>query len=414
MVKRSDLTSSITTVKGDAITEVTTGNAMDALQGKVSGVQIASGGGPGATPKVIIRGITSVNGSTPLYVVDGVPLNSNNINFLNNNDIESMEVLKDASASAIYGTRASNGVIIITTKKGKAGKPQVSFAANFFVNTPRNYMNMMDGNEFANFIYDTYGKDSKQASAIGQMVNGERVVYNTDWQKEVLRTSFSQDYSLSIGGTAGVVPYHASIGYTNNQGIIRKSSMERVSASYSMNPTFFDDLLMVNANIKAAYVRNNYDQGPLGAAVSFNPTLPVKNPEGNVFNNWTTYASAGNVAGPNTPGSDINTLQALNPVSLIDDYYSRSNVWQSIGNLQLDLKMPFLRDLRANLNLGYDYTHGECTNLNSAFSPAAWKNGFQIGVDEKGEALKSNAGYTNVGWDNSRSYNLLLDFYLNY
>ena len=119
-VKRSDLTSSISTVKAEDITEVTTGNPMDALQGKVSGVQIASGGGPGTTPKVIIRGITSVNGSTPLYVVDGVPLNTSNINFINNNDIESMEVLKDASASAIYGTRASNGVIIITTKKVKA------------------------------------------------------------------------------------------------------------------------------------------------------------------------------------------------------------------------------------------------------------------------------------------------------
>ncbi len=422
-VKKSDATGSVATVKPGDIEAGLASSAQDLLVGASPGVVVTTdGGSPQGGASIQIRGGASLSASNePLIVIDGVPMNaqgvtgsSNPLSLVSPESIESMTILKDASATAIYGSRASNGVIIITTKKGKAGKPQVSFAANFFVNTPRNYMNMMDGNEFANFIYDTYGKDSKQASAIGQMVNGERVVYNTDWQKEVLRTSFSQDYSLSIGGTAGVVPYHASIGYTNNQGIIRKSSMERVSASYSMNPTFFDDLLMVNANIKAAYVRNNYDQGPLGAAVSFNPTLPVKNPEGNVFNNWTTYASAGNVAGPNTPGSDINTLQALNPVSLIDDYYSRSNVWQSIGNLQLDLKMPFLRDLRANLNLGYDYTHGECTNLNSAFSPAAWKNGFQIGVDEQGEALKSNAGYTNVGWDNSRSYNLLLDFYLNY
>ncbi len=130
ILSNCDLTSSISTVKGDEITEVVTGNAMDALQGKVSGVQIASAGGPGATPKVIIRGITSVNGSSPLYVVDGVPLNTTNINFINNNDIQSMEVLKDASASAIYGTRASNGVIIITTKKGAAGKTSVDFSAS--------------------------------------------------------------------------------------------------------------------------------------------------------------------------------------------------------------------------------------------------------------------------------------------
>ena len=121
-VKKSDLTSSIATVKGDEITETVTGNAMDALQGKVNGVQVTSGGGPGATPKVLIRGVTTVNGTNPLYVVDGMPV-GDNINFLNSNDIASMEVLKDASAAAIYGTRASNGVILITTKKGRLVKP---------------------------------------------------------------------------------------------------------------------------------------------------------------------------------------------------------------------------------------------------------------------------------------------------
>ena len=337
-------------------------------------VVTTDGGSPQGGASIQIRGGASLSASNePLIVIDGVPMNaqgvtgsSNPLSLVSPESIESMTILKDASATAIYGSRASNGVIIITTKKGKAGKPQVSFAANFFVNTPRNYMNMMDGNEFSDFILSQYGPESAQATALGQMVNGERVVYNTDWQKEVLRTSFSQDYSLSIGGTAGVVPYHASIGYTNNQGIIRKSSMERVSGSFSINPTFFDDLLMVNANIKGAYVRNNYDQGPLGAAVSFNPTLPVKNPEGNVFNNWTTY-----------------------------------------------VKMPFLRDLRANLNLGYDYAHGEDTNYNTAFSPKAWLGGFSV-KDADGNVTNYKEGYGNVNWDNSRSYNLLLDFYLNY
>lgn len=130
VAKKSDLTSSISTIKGGEINEMVTGNAMDALQGRVPGVQVATGGGPGSTPKVMIRGVTTVGDSSPLYVVDGVPLNSNNINFINNNDIESMEVLKDASASAIYGTRASNGVIIITTKKGKAGATHVDFSAS--------------------------------------------------------------------------------------------------------------------------------------------------------------------------------------------------------------------------------------------------------------------------------------------
>ncbi len=421
-VKKSDATGSVATVKPGDIEAGLASSAQDLLVGASPGVVVTTdGGSPQGGASIQIRGGASLSASNePLIVIDGVPMNaqsvtgsSNPLSLVSPESIESMTILKDASATAIYGSRASNGVIIITTKKGKSGKPQVSFAANFFVNTPRNYMNMMDGNEFADFILSQYGSDSAQATALGQMVNGERVVYNTDWQKEVLRTSFSQDYSLSIGGTAGVVPYHASIGYTNNQGIIRKSAMERVSGSFSINPTFFDDLLMVNANIKGAYVRNNYDQGPLGAAVSFNPTLPVKNPEGNVFNNWTTYVNAGNVAGPNTSGNDINTLQAVNPVSLIDNYYNKSNVWQSIGNLQLDLKMPFLRDLRANLNLGYDYAHGEDTNYNTAFSPKAWLGGFSV-KDADGNVTNYKEGYGNVNWDNSRSYNLLLDFYLNY
>ncbi|MDE5642318.1 MAG: TonB-dependent receptor [Muribaculaceae bacterium] len=421
-VKKSDATGSVSTVKPGEVEAGLATSAQDLLVGASPGVVVTTdGGNPSGGASIQIRGGASLSASNePLVVIDGVPMNSqgvtgssNILSLVNPESIESMTILKDASATAIYGSRASNGVIIITTKKGKSGKPQVTFAANFLVNTPRNYMNMMDGNEFSDFIIGQYGAESAQARALGQLVNGERVVYNTDWQKEVLRTSFSQDYTVSIGGTAGFLPYHASIGYTNNQGIIRGSSMERVSGSLNLSPTFFNDLLMVNANIKGAYVRNNYQQGPLGGAVSFNPTLPVKNPEGNVFNNWTTYVSSGEVAGPNNVGTDINTLQAVNPVSMIEDYYSKSNVWQSIGNIQFDLKMPFLRDLRANLNLGYDYAHGECSSLNTAFSPNAWLGGFSV-QEPNGDVTNYKRGYTNVGWSNDRTYNLLLDFYLNY
>lgn len=421
-VKKTDATGAVATVKPGEIEAGLATSAQDLLVGASPGVVVTTNGGdPSGSASIQIRGGASLSASNePLVVIDGVPMNnqgvtgsSNALQLVNPENIESMSILKDASATAIYGSRASNGVIIITTKKGRSGKPQVSFAANFLVNTPRTYMNMMDGHEFSDFILGKYGSESVQATALGQLVNGQRVVYNTDWQKEVLRTSFSQDYTVSVGGTLGNVPYHISVGYTNNQGVIRKSSMERVSGSLNLSPTFFNDLLMINASLKGAYVRNNYTQGPLGAAVSFNPTLPVKNPEGNVFNNWTTYTNSGNVAGPNTSGNDINTLQATNPVALIDDYSSKSNVWQSIGNVQFDLKMPFLRDLRANLNLGYDYAHGECTNLNAAFSPSAWLGGFAVN-EADGNVTNYKKGYTTVGWDNSRTYNLLLDFYLNY
>lgn len=420
-VKKSDATGSVATVKpGDVEAGMAT-SAQDLLVGASPGVVVTTdGGSPQGGASIQIRGGASLSASNePLIVIDGVPMNSNGVtgssnplSLINPENIESMSILKDASATAIYGSRASNGVIIINTKKGKSGKPQVSFAANFSVNTPRNYMNMMSGSEFADFIISEYGEDSAQAGALGMIVDGQRQIYNTDWQREVMRTSFSQDYSLSIGGTAGWLPYRASVGYTNNQGIIRKSSMERVTGALNFNPTLFNELLLINANIKGAYIRNNYDQGPIGAAVGFNPTLPVKSPMGNVFNNWTTYASAGGVAGPTTPGDAINTLQSVNPVSLVDDYSSKSNVWQTIGNIQFDLKMPFLRDLRANLNLGYDYSKGNCTNLNSAFSPNAWKGGFS--VLENGTAKNIKAGYGTVGYSEDTAYTLLLDYYMNY
>ena len=421
-VKKSDATGSVGIVKPNEIEAGLASSAQDLLVGSSPGVVVSTdGGSPQGGASIQIRGGASLSATTePLIVIDGVPMDSkgvtgssNPLALVNPENIESMTILKDASATAIFGSRASNGVIIITTKKGQSGRPQVNFSANFYVNTPRNYMNMMTGNEFADFIIRTQGEGSVPASALGQMVNGERVIYNTDWQKEVLRTSFSHDYSLSVGGTAGFLPYRVAVGYTDNQGIIRNSGMKRLTGSINLTPKFFDDLLSINANVKGAYIRNSYDQGALGGAVSFNPTLPVKNPEGNVFNNWTTYANSGNVAGPTTPGTDINTLQAINPRSLIDDYSSKSNVYQSVGNIQFDLKMPFLRELSANLNLGYDYSHGECANLNSAFSPNAWKSGFSV-KDDNGNVTNFKAGYANRDKSLDENLSLLLDVLVNY
>ena len=236
----------------------------------------------------------------------------------------------------------------------------------------------------------------------------------------MLRTTFSHDYSVSVGGTAGVLPYRVSVDYSSQDGVVRRTSNDRLGAGINLTPKFFDDLLSINANVKGAYITNQYDQGSLGNAIGFNPTLPVR--MNNRFNNWTTYAQGGALAGPDTDGSLINTLAAINPVSMIYDYNSKSKVYQSVGNLQIDLKMPFLRELRANLNLGYDYAHGEVSNLNEAGSPLAWKNGFGFKAadfpaypnPDGVESINLKNGYTTRNKENSENYTLLLDFYLNY
>jgi len=412
-VKKEDATGSVSVVKPDEIEAGLASSAQDMLVGASPGVVVTTdGGNPSGGASILIRGGASLSASNePLIVIDGVPMtrntvsgSSNTLSLVSPENIESMTILKDASATAIYGSRASNGVIIITTKKGQSGKPQVNFAANMYINTPRNYMNMMDGNEFAAFIHKTYGAASPQAEALG--VHGK--IYNTDWQKEVLRTTVSSDYSLSVGGTANWLPYRVSIGYTNNNGIIRKTKMDRLTASVNLTPKFFDDLLSVNANIKAAYVSNGYEGGALGGAVSFNPTLPVHMK--NAFNNWTTYIAGGALADENTPGNTINTLASLNPAATANEHESTSNVYQSVGNLQLDLKMPFLRELRANLNLGYDWSHGMVTTYEQPFSPAAWNGTHYV----PGATDPVRDGIPTKSYENETRYNLLLEFYLNY
>ncbi len=277
VVKRSDLTSSISTVKGDAITEVTTGNAMDALQGKVSGVQIASGGGPGATPKVIIRGITSVNGSNPLYVVDGVPLNSSNINFINNNDIESMEVLKDASASAIYGTRASNGVIIITTKKGSAGKTSVDFAASAgfqHIAKPK----IAGASEYEKVFKKRYENDGRTASWNSPYENYADVD-GTDWWDEVVNDlALIQNYSLGVRGGNDKFIYSFSLGYFRNNSQFDYGYWDKINLRLNTEYNF-NKYLKVGLDI--APNMENWEDSPnlFSAAMAMDPTTPVFRPE---------------------------------------------------------------------------------------------------------------------------------------
>lgn len=277
VAKKSDLTSSISTIKGSEINEMVAGNAMDALQGRVPGVQIASGGGPGTTPKVMIRGVTSVNGTTPLYVVDGVPLNTSNINFINNNDIESMEVLKDASASAIYGTRASNGVIIITTKKGKAGQTHLDFSASVgWQHIPK--PSIAGANEYEQVFNKRYENDGRIAPWNSPYTNYADID-GTDWWDEVInKTALIQNYSLSVRGGNDKYLYSFSVGYFKNNSQYDYGWWDKLNIRLNTEYNF-TDWLKVGLDIAPNLEKWENTPNLFGAAMAMDPTTPVFRPE---------------------------------------------------------------------------------------------------------------------------------------
>lgn len=398
-VKKSDATGSVAVIKPDEIEAGLATSVQDMLVGQTPGVVVTQSGGPEGGGTIRIRGGSSLNASNdPLIVVDGVPLSNagmsglgNSLGMISPENIESMTVLKDASATAIYGSRASNGVIIITTKKGKAGKPTVNFAANLYVNTARKTWKVLDANQFRSLL-ESRGMDAALAAT------GDA---NTDWQDEVLRTTVSSDYSLSVGGTAGWLPYHAEISYTNNNGIIKTSKMDRVTMGFNLSPKFFDNHLSVNANVKGYYIRNNFgDAGALSSAISYDPTHPVRSNEPIVSgNSGFQYLYNGYYEFHNNGTLDGNA--SLNPVGLLEQRDNHANVYRSNGNLQLDYSLHFLPDLHLNLNLGYDVMKSNLVDNWAANSATAYKNHEHYG------------GAYNFDQYQFRS-NTLLNFYLNY
>lgn len=398
-VKKSDATGSVAVIKPDEIEAGLATSVQDMLVGQTPGVVVTQAGGPEGGGTIRIRGGSSLNASNdPLIVVDGVPLSNagmgglgNSLGMISPENIESMTILKDASATAIYGSRASNGVIIITTKKGKSGKPTVNFAANLYVNTARKTWKVLDANQFRSLL-ESRGMDAALAAT------GDAT---TDWQDEVLRTTVSSDYSLSVGGTAGWLPYHAEISYTNNNGIIKTSKMDRVTMGFNLSPKFFDNHLSVNANVKGYYIRNNFaDTGALSNAISFDPTHPVRSNEPIVSgNSGFQYLYNGYYEVHNNGTLDDNA--SLNPMGLLEQRDNHANVYRSNGNLQLDYSLHFLPDLHLNLNLGYDVMKSNLVDNWAANSATAYKNHEHYG------------GAYNFDQYQFRS-NTLLNFYLNY
>lgn len=400
-VKKNDMTGSVTAIKPDKMNKGLITNAQDMMTGKIAGVSVVSkGGAPGAGATIRIRGGSSLTAENdPLIVIDGLAMDnkgvkglSNPLSMVNPNDIESFTVLKDASATAIYGSRASNGVIIITTKKGQAGaRPTISYDGNLSVSNVKSTVDVMDGNQFRSFIKDIWGEDSEAYSKLGNA--------NTDWQKKIFRAAVSTDHNLTISGGLKNMPYRVSFGYTNQNGILKTSKFERYTASVSLAPSFFQDHLKVNANLKGMIAKNRYADGnAVGSAVSFDPTQSVRSDDPyhqyyfDGFFQWNTDASSLN---DDTWKRTFNGNAPGNPVALLEEKNDRAISKSLIGNLELDYKFHFLPDLHAHVNGGMDLSTGKQYTDVSPYS-------------------STNNYYGSYGWEEKDKYNLSLNAYLQY
>ncbi len=370
VVKKNDATGSVTAIKPDPINKGLTTNAQDMISGKISGVSVVnSGGAPGGGALIRIRGGASLNASNdPLIVIDGLAMDnsgvkglSNPLSMVNPNDIESFTVLKDASATAIYGSRASNGVIIITTKKGQLGsKARVSYAGNVSVSTPKKTMDVMSGDEFRAYANTLYASDPTILNALGTS--------NTDWQDEIYRTAIGNDHNLTISGALGTLPYRLSLGYTNQNGIVKTSNFERYTASLNLSPSLLNKHLTMNLNAKGMIANNRYaDGGAIGAAVSMDPTQSVHS---NVaeFGNYFQWVGSGSLGDSNANLLSVNSLATKNPVSMLDLKDERANSKSFIGGAEFDYKIHGFEDLRLHLNLGADLSKGHQNNNISPYS----------------------------------------------
>ncbi|HNT94087.1 MAG TPA: TonB-dependent receptor [Bacteroidales bacterium] len=388
-VKKSDATGSVAAVSSKDFNKGAITSPQDLLVGKSAGVVITTAGGaPGSGATIRVRGGSSLNASNdPLIIIDGVPIDNNNVSgssnilsFVNPNDIETFTVLKDASATAIYGSRASNGVILITTKKGTAGSPlTVSYDGNVSVANAIAFVDVYSGDEIRQLALqksDLFGIDN--LDLLGTQ--------NTNWQREIFRAAVSHDHNLSLSGSVSTLPYRFSVGYTDQNGILKNTDMQRFTGSLSLNPTFFNDRLKVNMNLKGMNTHHNYgDAGAIGSAVNMDPTQVIR--DGN--SNSDGYFQWGNY------GANLGTA---NPVEQALAADNRSVVNRVIGNIQFDYALPFLPELRANLNMATDYAVSDGHNNRPKTSPS----------------VITAPLYGRLSDYSGTNYNNLLDFYLNY
>lgn len=390
-VKRSDATGSLQSVTSEDFNKGSITGPQELLAGKIAGVTITTDGSPGGGSTIRVRGESSISASNdPLIVIDGVPLDNsgvsgsrNPLNVINPNDIESMTVLKDASASAIYGNRASGGVILITTKKGKLGDGiRLGYNGNISFGNASNRVDVLTADEYRATLTEYYGEGHPALALLGDA--------NTNWQDEIYQQAFSHDHNLSISGGVGNLPYRVSLGYSDKNGILKTDNFNRLTGSVNLTPGFFDNKLQVKLHAKVMKNQNHFaNRGAIGNSLSFDPTQPIYD-EGNAYGGFFAWT---------LPNGNPNSLAATNPLALLNLRDDNSDVLRYITNATIDYRFHFLPDLRANLNLAYDYSEGNGTiyiPTNASFSFNQLTGG---GVDNVYSQSK---------------YNSLLEYYMNY
>ena len=391
--KKSDVTGALSSVKGDDLTKLSISRTDQALQGQMAGVMVQNSvAAPGESPNIIIRGGNSLKGeNAPLVVIDGVL--GGDLSLIDPNDITSIEVLKDASSTSIYGSRGANGVIMVTTKRGQTGKPTVSYSGYVSLSQVSKKMDMLNGQELYGLLKEAQEKYPTTALKIPEWIDPNNL-NNTDWQDEIYRVAMGTDHNLSMTGALKNMPYRVSVGYTNQNGTLKNNNYQRLNASIGLSPKFFDKHLSVDINIKGSIE----DEKPvstsvIGSAVGFDPTRPVyQNYDGNVGLGYYMWMGVSN-----TPI----TLAASNPVSDLELADKQNKTKRSIGNIALDYKIHGFEDFRLNLNMGYDFLTEDKHDNMPDLAPAMYTGNEQDGTGKR---------YT---YHNDKR-NTLLDFYANY
>ena len=388
-VKKGDMTGSVGTVKADEINKGMISSPADLLKGKSAGVVVTPGSGaPGSGATIRIRGGSSLNATNdPLIIIDGLPVSNDGISgmsdplsSINPNDIESFSVLKDASATAIYGSRASNGVIVITTKKGaktNTSVPQINADFSTSLSHVSEYVDVLSADELRQLIADRVNAGLTSPDALAALGTA-----NTNWQKEIYQLAQTYDANVSLAGRvamggAGVLPYRVSGGYMSQEGVLMTDKMDRGTVSVNLSPSLLDNHLTINLNGKGVFTKNNFaNQGAIGQAVRMNPTHPVYDDSANGINGYFVHRKS---------NGTVNTMAVQNPVALITQRTDISNAARFIGNAQFDYKFHGLEDLRVNLNLGLDYAKSSGETGSPAGSEQSWHDTAQSGSGYKGE-----------------------------
>lgn len=363
VAKKNDLTGSVTAIKPDEKNKPLVTSAQEMMQGKIAGVNVTTGGGtPGGGATIRIRGGSSLNASNdPLVVIDGMAIDNqgvkgapNALAMVNPNDIETFTVLKDASATAIYGSRGSNGVIIITTKKGRKGSaPQVSYTGNVSYSFVNKKVDVLNAAEYRDFVKNYYGEGSDAWNLLGNA--------DTDWQDEIYRPAVTSDHNITVAGGLKNMPYRFSAGFTDQDGVVKTSNYQRTTANLNLNPSLLDDHLKLNLNAKFMYTHSRYADGEaLSSAVRTDPTQPVRSYDSKFdnFHNYFTWTSDGTALGiPGYPYTQ-NSNASKNPVAILNGKNDRANSYDYMVNVEADYQIHGFEDLRLHVGVSGDWANG--------------------------------------------------------